>query len=311
MSYVDRVLRMDKLTSIVPETKRLHDLMIAIPINEDVLTSLRNSAMIYIARAMNISLTSLDEKSFIESIYKNRNNLKNITPNGAVVPKKEFIIEYNLFLNFWFQAVSPLVKLSSGLISRIRLTPNLRIKFGDEIKENLNRPLNTSLPHSDAWLEGPYSYNCHVPLFGDHNGNFLKFYQPREKKEFREDFLSNAKTYNEMQWVMDFYKDCDAKPNINKINLSDYALLHNTHREKGCSARISIDTTIVTEDFPVHPDRVCEYHEKIPQIGNDRLAMTLRSESDDLNPQKKSVFSHYTTGTLEFVEIDINKYIKN
>ena len=63
MSYVDRVLRMDKLT-IVPETKRLHDLMIAIPINEDVLTSLRNSAMIYIARAMNISLTSLDEKSY-------------------------------------------------------------------------------------------------------------------------------------------------------------------------------------------------------------------------------------------------------
>ena len=37
----------------------------------------------------------------------------------------------------------------------VRVTPNIRIKYGRELSDNENRGLNTQLPHSDAWVEGP------------------------------------------------------------------------------------------------------------------------------------------------------------
>ena len=34
------------------------------------------------------------------------------------------------------------------------------------------RVLNTSLPHSDAWSDGPWGMNCFIPLFGDYKSAF-------------------------------------------------------------------------------------------------------------------------------------------
>ena len=47
-----------------------------------------------------------------------------------------------------------------SLLRYFRMTPNIRIKFGKDLKDNLKRNLNTSHPHSDAWVEGPWGMNC-------------------------------------------------------------------------------------------------------------------------------------------------------
>jgi len=66
-----------------------------------------------------------------------------------------------------------------AMLNWFRLTPNIRIKFEEEIVENVNRDLNTAYPHSDAWLEEPWGMNCYLPMMGDIKNNTLKHYKPQ------------------------------------------------------------------------------------------------------------------------------------
>ena len=43
---------------------------------------------------------------------------------------------------------------NESILKLVRVTPNIRIKYGRELSDNENRSLNTQLPHSDAWVEG-------------------------------------------------------------------------------------------------------------------------------------------------------------
>ena len=136
----------------------------------------------------------------------NFNQLDNVTPNGGVVPKKEFQLEYNLVLRSWSKIVKNMVKNDPSLITKFRITPNIRIKFAQDIEENINRTLNTTWPHSDAWVEGPWTMNCYFPVFGDVENNNLRFWTVKNNNEFSNKFLNNASTYEEMQWVLDYYE---------------------------------------------------------------------------------------------------------
>ena len=97
-----------------------------------------------------------------------------------------------------------MTKRKKKLLKYFRMTPNIRIKFGTDYKDNISRGLNTSHPHSDAWVEGPWGMNCFFPIFGDNKKNNLKFYEP---KIFKDSFLNKSPSYLEMQWVMKYYKN--------------------------------------------------------------------------------------------------------
>ena len=108
--------------------------------------------------------------------------------------------------------------------------------------------------------------NCFFPIIGDAKNNNLIYYEP---KIFRENFLSTAKTYGEMQWVLKYYNKVRFSPKIGRIYISDYALVHNTNRKKNSGTRISIDTTIFIGNHKPHKDRLKEYRNKIPNVGID------------------------------------------
>jgi len=82
------------------------------------------------------------------------------------------------------------------------------------------------------------------------------------------------------------------------LHLSDYALIHNTRRDERCDTRVSIDTTIFIGDHDLHDDRRIEYLETVPKVGEEILIATNRSIYDPPR-EKKSVFSHYTSGALK------------
>ena len=187
-----------------------------------------------------------------------------------------------------------------SLLKKFRMTPNIRIKFGTELEENLDRPLTTSWPHSDAWVEGPWGMNCYVPLLGDVKNNNLIFWKPKDIDNFNDDVLNTASTYEEMQWTLDDYVlSKDLNPIKEKVHISDYALIHATNREKNCGTRISIDTTVFVGDHDVHEDRKIEYLDDVEIIGENIFVSTIRSVNDKLVVDKQSTFSHYTTGTLK------------
>lgn len=296
MSWEYRVGRIDKIVEYW-NFKKEHNLMASFALSESVFLNFKRSVKNYISKAMGFDYVD-DDLLFLERLENSKGNRKNVTPNGAVVPKREYHLEYNIILRDWANIIRSITNNNTEFLRRFRITPNIRIKYGDELKDNIDRPLNTALPHSDAWVEGPWGMNCYVPLMGDTDNNTLMYYEP---EEFKEEFLKTAKTYTEMQWVMDFYKQIDFTPQKGKIYVSDYALIHNTYRKLNCKTRISIDTTIFIGEHEPHPDRLKEYRDEIPFVGENELIDAGQYENQKF-AEKSSVFSHYTSQVMKPVK---------
>jgi hypothetical protein len=295
--------RKERISKILEQWggNKVNDFFAEWEIPKHLFEELRLSICLYISKAMEFEYTS-DGELFIQRLNNSRGNRKNITPNGGVVPKKEYQLEYNLFLRSWCSIVKVMIQKDPRLLRRFRLTPNIRIKFALELEENVGRGLDTAIPHSDAWVEGPWGMNCHLPIIGDYQKNYLHFYKLKDESEFSEDFLTRSTTYNDMQWVVEKYIDDDIIPKMGFISISDYALIHGTKRLPGCDTRVSIDTTVFIGDHDVHPDRRQEYMDEIPSIGEDLFISTDLHSGEVAN--KKSTFSHYTSGSLKHNRLD-------
>ena len=270
-------------------------------IPENLLAPFRNAVGQYLSAAMHFPITT-DENELLKSLNSSNVYLGNITPNGAVVPKLEYVFEYNQVLKLWCNIVSFLTRHNPTLLKKFRLTPNIRIKFAVDPIENIGRGLNTALPHSDAWVEGPWGMNCHVPIFGDTDNNYLQFYKLLDESIFSDNFLDRSASYNDMQWVLTHYEEDHLVPQKGYISLSDYVLIHRTYRKPSAGTRVSMDTTIMVGDHDLIADRQIEYLNSIPKIGQNCFVKCLRSEADDVH-NKPSAFSHYTTGTLSVIFI--------
>ena len=295
-------IRTDRINLITKKwkLKKLHPLITSYKMDEDFFEEFKFNLKLYISKALKIKFENND-KLFIQNINKARNNRKNITPNGAVVPKREYHLEYNLVLRSWCELIKRITKNDPKLLKLFRITPNIRIKYGTELKDNLNRGLSTSLPHSDAWVEGPWGMNCFIPFIGDIKNNNLKFYEPKKNK-FDSKFMSISSTYKKMQWVMNSYKPIkNFYPKKGFVNISDYAAIHNTNRQKNCGTRISIDTTIFVGNYQPHKDRIKEYTKKIPNIGLNEFVDSGQYESSKF-AIKISTFSHYTSKVLKIIK---------
>lgn len=279
--------------------EKIHPLITRYKIDKKFFNEFKFNVKLYISKALNISFNDND-KIFIQSIDKARSNRLNITPNGAIVPKREFHLEYNLVLRSWCELVSKMSKRNPKLLKLFRITPNIRIKFGKELKDNKKRDLSTSYPHSDAWVEGPWGMNCFIPFFGDIKNNNLQFYQPIS--QFDESFLSISPSYKKMQWVMKYYEKIKKiTPKQGYLNLSDYAAIHNTFRNKNCGTRVSIDTTLFVGKFKPHKDRLKEYNNHIPDIGITNFVDSGQYQKNK-PAEKKSTYSHYTSKVLRLIK---------
>ena len=295
--------RKDRMTTMANQwgASKVNDLFIHKKIPDALYDELRRSIGMYIAKALHFDYSE-DEDVFIQRLNDSRHDRTNVTPNGGVVPKKEYALEYNMFIRSWCNIVKEFIKDDPSYLKKFRLTPNIRIKYAEELEDNVGRGLDTAWPHSDAWVEGPWGMNCHLPIFGDTKNNYLHFYKLKDESAFEDFFLNTSEVYTNMQWVVDFYKDDTLVPERGYINVSDYALLHKTKRNPGAGTRVSIDTTIFAGDHDVHPDRKTEYLDTIPNIGEELFIACLRSEIDEVS-DKKTVFSHYTSGSLKHITL--------
>jgi len=293
--------RYNRINLITKQWKleKTHSLITRYKIDPKFFYEFKFNIKLYISKALNIDF-NINDKIFIKNIDKARNNRLNITPNGAIVPKREFHLEYNLVLRSWCELVGQISKKNPQLLSLFRITPNIRIKFGKELKDNKNRELSTSHPHSDAWVEGPWGMNCYIPFFGDTKNNNLQFYEPIN--EFNESFMTISPSYKKMQWVMDYYKKIKKIiPLVGHVNLSDYAAIHNTFRNPNCGTRVSIDTTLFVGNYKPHKDRLKEYTDKIPNIGLNHFVDSGQYEKDK-PADKVSTYSHYTSKVLKLIK---------
>jgi hypothetical protein len=296
MSLRYRINRVNKLCDSLG-LKKEHNLMVSYKIPKDSFYQLKIAIKLYISRALGIPYEHNDLK-FIKIIDLARVKRTNVTPNGAVVPKREFNLEYNMLLREWYSIIEKIIKPNNKILSRFRKIPNIRIKYSKELKDNINRELNTSLPHSDAWLEGPWGMNCYFSILGDTKRNTLLFYEP---EDFKEEYLKTANSYKDMQWVLKHYKKMRFIPKPGHIYISDYALIHSTNRKVNAGTRISIDSTIYFGTNLPQKYRLKEYTNKIPRLGINEFVDSCQSEYKKFK-KKKNNFSHYTSKMLRYVK---------
>ena len=83
-----RYRRINKITSEWNLT-RIHPLITTYKIPNDFFENFKTYIKLYISKALKIEFDKND-KLFVKSIDRARKNRTNTTPNGAVVPKKEF-----------------------------------------------------------------------------------------------------------------------------------------------------------------------------------------------------------------------------
>ena len=296
MSFDYRLKRINNITKKW-KLNKIHPLIASYKMNKVIFEEFKFNLKLYISKAMSINFDESDKK-FMHNVDRARANRINITPNGAIVPKREYHLEYNMVLRSWCELIKLITKNDKKLLKLFRITPNIRVKFGKEISENKNRELSTSVPHSDAWVEGPWGMNCFIPFLGDINNNNLRFYEP--KRLFEDRFLKDSPSYKKMQWVLKYYKPINRiVPKIGHVHFSDYAAIHNTFRKKNCGTRISIDTTIFVGNHLPHKDRIKEYTKKIPSIGLDQFIDSGQYEKDK-PANKLSTYSHYTSKVIKF-----------
>ena len=177
------------------------------------------------------------KENFLTAYINEISSLPNITPNGAIRPKKEIIREYNIF----HKSVVNLFK-KIGIFKNIYKAMNvvIRIKKGMENYTIKKRSYATSKIHSDSWSGMALDSVAMIMLIGDVSNNTVDCYEPID---FKVNILKKMKKYDQGK---KYYKKIKhiAKVKKNELVIFDQLCLHKSSISKNAGPRISIDVGI-------------------------------------------------------------------
>src|SRR3989344_20295 len=273
MSLDKRVARFTELVKrFDPNLSTLVDPLIARVRIDDILSeNLRMAVAIYTSRCLPDRRIVTNEEELLKAFVRNRELIKNCTPSGMMVPKREVSLEFNLVIRMFADIME---SLNFGdLLTSWHVPLNVRFKDGDVVKGNLERNFPTEHIHSDSWAgESAESVTVMIPLFGDTERNKVEYYSPHE--DFQEEWLGPQPSYAHNAWIAEKYTKINAPYSKGYIYLVDFSTLHASARLPGSGPRVSIDTTFA---FPpqegsaekIHPWRAEERsgHETLCNVG--------------------------------------------
>ena len=176
--------------------------------------------------------------------------LQNKTPNGMLVPKSEIENQFNDVIIAYRDI---LLSLNFSKILSLWSIPVIRYKEPGANSENKNNPMRSELPHSDTWIGwDKNSIIINIPVLGDTDGNRVNFFKHPE--DIDESWVQKQKSFEE--GAKKFSGKCNLiKPHYNKgyIYIADISVIHQTHRNLECDARVSLDM-VKYVDFPKKGD---------------------------------------------------------
>lgn len=217
--------------------KMINDLMIEVKIEDNLFSNLYNSVFDYVRKCSQTKKIINSEKELFNLIKKKQ--IKNITPNGMIVPKKEVGIEFNLVVKSYIAIIESL-KIKD-LIQSFHFPPNIRFKKGNIKKSNLNRNHPTEFFHADTWTGAmPNWVASHLFIMGDLSKNNIRYAYP--PKDFSEDWLKPIEKARDGQKFAEKFKIINFTPKKGTFVLADATIIHQSYREKDCGERISLDT---------------------------------------------------------------------
>ena len=299
MSLELRVEDYDKLCASF-QCERPNPLIAVHTIESDLWQRLRLTAAIYMSKCLPGDEVILDEKELLDAYVTHEKTLKNMTPNGMIVPKRHTVLEYNALVRAFADLVDSLG--FQHMIQSWHVPMNLRIKYGEVNEANLERRHPTEHVHSDSWAgESTESVTTHLCIFGDTARNHLVFYAA--PPDFEEEWLGPRHSYADGFKVAEKYAKIDFVPERGQLILADFASLHASNRLPGAGPRVSIDTTFHLkrawaegDQEVIHPSRIAERaaHEVLKGIGESHLFMFPDGVDDHVDANSGLGFKHAT-----------------
>jgi len=217
--------------------KKINDLMLEIRLEKKLFDNLYNSVFNYISRCIGAKKIIDSEKKLLNILKKS--NIKNITPNGMIVPKKEACLEFNLVVKSYIEILESLNIID--LIESFHFPPNIRFKEGNLKIKSLKRKHPTEFFHADTWTGAmPNWIASHIYLMGDLGKNNIRYAYP--PKDFSEEWLKPLEKAVDGQKYAKKFKVINFTPKKGTFIFADASIIHHSYRKNKCGERISLDT---------------------------------------------------------------------
>ena len=221
------------------QCKKITDFMLEIKLPKNLFENLSIATKTYIARCIDANKIILDEKKLLRKFIARRKFIKNITPNGIIVPKSDVSLEFNLLVKSYVDIVKFLN--IGNLITNFHFPPNLRVKFAKLNRKNLNRKHPTEIMHADTWTgANPNWLAVHLFILGDIKNNHIRYARPPQN--FNEDWLKPIKNSTEGEKISKKFKIINYVPKKGSLIIADTTVIHQSYRKKNAGIRISLDT---------------------------------------------------------------------
>lgn len=228
------------------------DLVAQVKIPEGELQAIRAAARRYICSCLGISDSLISEEALLQRLETGVDQLANRTPNGELLPKQEFAVEFNGF----HRAVAVWLKNLGldRLIHQVSCPVVIRIVKGTSSPKLEARPYASSKLHVDLWNGDPADgINVLIPLWGDVARTTVEFYKPPD--DFEDRFLRMMSDYSEAGRLM---SQCEPYPiqfRMGYAHFMDAVVLHRTVN-RGGKIRVSIQLQLRRKTPPEERARV-------------------------------------------------------
>ena len=236
--------RADRMRRIAARCGGRHpgELLCVHPIAPAVFERLRYTAAGYMSRCLPAAPVITDEAILLSRFRESVDELKNLTPNGVIVPKRETILEYNVFAR---AVVDVIARLGiDDLAGSWRVPLNLRWKGPRASESQVRRPYATERLHTDAWAgEHPDGITMLIPVFGDAEATRVEFFTP--PPDFHASWLHPLESYARGEELARRYRRLEVPFQLGHAYLFDMAMFHQTVRRGNGGPRVSVDTVLL------------------------------------------------------------------
>lgn len=207
-------------------------------IDPDSFEKVRLWAAMYISACLGETKPILEEERLLQRLNERKHELVNLTPNGALYPKREHILEFNGFHKAVCDALAPFrleELISSGFLP-------IRFRVADATLDlaNSGRVYPISSWHIEPWVGEPAdAVVIALPIFGDISNITIQFAEmPVADEGPYSRVLGN---YDEARDLLTRLSPYDAALELGSMYVYDARLVHRHHRRARQGIRISAD----------------------------------------------------------------------
>ena len=239
MSLEQREKRFNELCARFP-CEHLGRLLAAYKIPDGLYETLRASSLEFLKTCLPIANKDCAEKDIMEKFEQSLPMIKNMTPNGKLMPKAYLTFDYNFFVRSVTDILESLCV--EDLVENFNL-PCLRYKAGTVSEDRLQRPYATEKRHMESWVG--HSRNIvglHIPLFGDLENNYLKLYAP--PSGFQEHWADRKKNFSEGEKIADQYIPISITPKSGYLYFLECTSIHSSELSVNAKGRVSVDMMV-------------------------------------------------------------------